>query len=45
MLFDPMPQILENIKVKDKDIINQSKCKNAIKKSKSNNGKTRKNFS
>ena len=30
-VFDPMPQILENIKVNDKDIINQSKCKNAIK--------------
>ena len=30
-VFDPMPQILENVKVKDKDIINRSKCKNAIK--------------
>ena len=30
-VFDPMPQVLENIKVKDKDIINRPKCKNAIK--------------
>ena len=27
-----MPQILENITVKDKNIINKSKCKSAIKK-------------
>ena len=27
-----MPQTLENIIVKDKDIINKTKCKNAIKK-------------
>ena len=27
-----MPQILENITVKDKNIINKTKCKNAIKK-------------
>ena len=30
-IFKPIPQILENIKVKDKSIINSSKCKNAIK--------------
>ena len=28
--FRPTPQILENIKVKDKSIINSSKCKKAI---------------
>ena len=27
-----MPQILENINVKDKNVINKSKCKKAIKK-------------
>ena len=32
-LFDLTPQILENIKVKDKSIINSKKCKAAIKKS------------
>ena len=31
-VFIPMPQILENITVKDKKIINKFKCKNAIKK-------------
>ena len=31
--FLPTPQILENINVKDKNIINSSKCKKAIKKS------------
>ncbi len=31
-VFKPLPQILENISVKNKDIINNSKCKNAIKK-------------
>ena len=31
-VFVPMPQILENITVKDKNIINKSKCKSAIKK-------------
>ncbi len=31
-VFKPLPQILENIIVKDKDIINKKKCKNAIKK-------------
>ena len=31
--FKSTPQILENIKVKDKSIINSKKCKNAIKKS------------
>ena len=33
-VFKPLPQILENIIVKDKNIINKSKCKNAIKKAK-----------
>ena len=32
-LFKPTPQILENIKVKDKSIINSKKCRTAIKKS------------
>ncbi len=31
-VFKPMPQILENIVVKDKNIINGIKCKKAIKK-------------
>ena len=31
-VFMPMPQILENIIVKDKNIINKPKCKNVIKK-------------
>ncbi len=31
-VFVPMPQILENIIVKDKNIINKPKCKNVIKK-------------
>jgi len=31
-LFTPMPQVLENITVKNKNIINTSKCKKAIKK-------------
>ncbi len=31
-VFKPLPQILENITVKDKNIINKTKCKNAIKK-------------
>ena len=31
-VFKPLPQILENITVKDKDIINRTKCKNAVKK-------------
>ena len=31
-VFVPLPQILENIIVKDKNIINKPKCKNAIKK-------------
>ena len=33
-VFKPLPQILNNIKVNNKDIINTSRCKNAIKKSK-----------
>ena len=31
-VFSPIPQILENIIVKDKNVINKLKCKNAIKK-------------
>ena len=31
-VFKPLPQILENITVKDKNIINSNKCKNSIKK-------------
>jgi len=31
-VFKPLPQILENVLVKDKDIIKKSKCKIAIKK-------------
>ena len=31
-IFKPLPQILENITVKDKNIIDNIKCKNAIKK-------------
>ena len=31
-VFNPLPQILENIIVKDKNIIHKTKCKNAIKK-------------
>ncbi len=31
-VFKPMPQILENIIVRDKNIINKTKCKKAIKK-------------
>ena len=31
-VFKPLPQILENIIVRDKNIINKLKCKNAIKK-------------
>ncbi len=30
-IFTPIPQILENISVKDKSIIESSKCRNAIK--------------
>ena len=33
--FKPLPQILENITVKDKNIINSLKCKKAIKKANS----------
>ena len=33
--FTPTPQLLENVKVKDKSIINSLKCKNAIKKANS----------
>ena len=32
-LFKSTPQILDNVRVKDKSIINSKKCKNAIKKS------------
>ena len=31
-VFSPTPQILENIIVKDKNVINKTRCKNAIKK-------------
>ena len=31
-IFKPMPQILENIIVKDKNIVNKKKCKNAFDK-------------
>ncbi len=31
-VFKPLPQILENVLVKDKNVINKSKCKVAIKK-------------
>ena len=31
-IFEPLPQVLENITVKDKNIINKTKCKKAIKK-------------
>ena len=30
--FKPLPQILENVEIKDKEIIHKSKCKLAIKK-------------
>ena len=30
--FKPLPQILENVTVKDKNVINKIQCKNAIKK-------------
>ena len=33
--FTPTPQLLENVEVKDKSIINSPKCKDAIKKAKS----------
>jgi len=41
-VFKPLPQILENIIVKDKSVINKSKCKIAIKKANklmNNNGR------
>ena len=44
-VFKPLPQILENISVKNKDIINNNKSKNAIKKANKIMGKQRKNFS
>ena len=31
-VFKPLPQILENIMVKDKNVINKTKCKKAISK-------------
>ena len=31
-VFKPLPQILENVFVRDKNIINKNKCKSAIKK-------------
>ena len=30
-VFKPLPQILENVEVNDKNVINKSKCKKAIK--------------
>tara|TARA_B100000029_G_scaffold471298_1_gene510836 strand:+ start:42 stop:1376 length:1335 start_codon:yes stop_codon:yes gene_type:complete len=33
-VFDPLPQILENVTVKDKNIINKNNCKKVIKKAK-----------
>jgi len=41
-VFKPLPQILENVTVKDKSIINNQKCKQAIKKANklmNNNGR------
>ena len=31
-VFEPLPQILENVTVKDKNVISNTKCKKAIKK-------------
>ena len=31
-VFEPLPQILENVTVKDKNVITKTKCKKAIKK-------------
>jgi len=31
-VFKPLPQILENITVKDKNVVSKNKCKKAIKK-------------
>ena len=31
-VFEPLPQILENVVVKDKNVITKTKCKKAIKK-------------
>ena len=33
-VFKPLPQILENVTVIDKNVINKTKCKKAIKKAK-----------
>ena len=30
-VFKPLPQVLENILVKDKEVINSKRCRNAIK--------------
>ena len=38
-VFKPLPQILENITVKNKEIINYPKCKSAIKKANQTMGK------
>ncbi len=38
-VFKPLPQVLENVVVTDKNIINNLKCKNAIKKANSLMGK------
>ena len=41
-IFKPLPQILENVVVKDKEIINKLECKKSIKKAKKiMNGKGR----
>ena len=41
-IFKPLPQVLENVTVKDKNIIKKSRCKKAIKKAnKLMNGKGR----
>ena len=31
-VFEPLPQVLENVVVKDKNVINRNKCKKAIQK-------------
>ena len=41
-VFRPLPQILENVVVKDKNVINKSRCKKAVKKANklmNNNGR------
>ena len=43
-VFKPLPQILENVWVRDKNVITKPNCKNSIKKANKIMGK-RKNFS